>query len=151
VVQPGQQTVGTLPRDDFVIGRECFGMARQLFDAEQLATQWRLARAWTQARISGLPALKAQWQSLHVLLAFDLDAGNQLHRRKSFHLATAGLPFRLWTGRIKPNSAAGCFGKACRKDGAALAALPRQEDAPVPGKKIWGVTPICDWPVQTFG
>jgi hypothetical protein len=43
--QPGQQTVGTLPGDNQVIGGERFGMARQLFNAEQLGPQWRLVRA----------------------------------------------------------------------------------------------------------
>ena len=45
LAQPGQQTVGTLPGDDLVIGGESFGMAGQLFDTEQLGPQWRLARA----------------------------------------------------------------------------------------------------------
>src|ERR1035438_4250394 len=71
LVQPGQQTVGTLPGDGLMMGRESFGMARQLFDAEQLGPQGRFARAGAQTLISGLAALKAQWQSLHVLLTFD--------------------------------------------------------------------------------
>ena len=51
LAQPGQQTVGTLPRDHLVIGCESFGMARQLFDTEQLGSQWRLARAWARTRM----------------------------------------------------------------------------------------------------
>jgi hypothetical protein len=42
--QLGQQTVGTLPGDNLMIGGERFGMARQLFNAEQLSPQWRLVR-----------------------------------------------------------------------------------------------------------
>jgi hypothetical protein len=48
-----------------MVGGESFGMARQLFDAEQLRPQWRLARIWVRTHISRHPVLKAQWQSLH--------------------------------------------------------------------------------------
>ena len=48
LAQPGQQTVGTPPGDHLVTGRESLGMARQLFDAEQLGPQRRLARAWAR-------------------------------------------------------------------------------------------------------
>jgi hypothetical protein len=70
LAQPGQQTVGTLPGDYLVIGCESFGMARQLLDTEQLGSQWRLARAWARKRMFGHPVLKAQWQSLHIVLTF---------------------------------------------------------------------------------
>jgi hypothetical protein len=51
-----------------VTGGERFGMARELFNAEQLGPQGRLARAWAHPRKVGHPVLKAQWQSLHVIL-----------------------------------------------------------------------------------
>jgi hypothetical protein len=43
-------------------------MARELFNAEQLGPQGRLARAGARTRKVGHPVLKAQWQSLHVIL-----------------------------------------------------------------------------------
>jgi hypothetical protein len=70
LTQAGQQTVGTLPGDDLVIGGESFGMARQLFDTEQLGPQWRLAHDWVRTRVSGHPGLKAQWQNLHFVSYF---------------------------------------------------------------------------------
>ena len=76
LAQPGQQTVGTLPGDYLVIGRESFGMAGQLFDTEQLGPQWQLARAWARTRMAGHPVLKTQWQSLHVVLTSRHDSCN---------------------------------------------------------------------------
>ena len=68
LAQPGQQPVGTPPRDHLVAGGESLGMARQLFDAEQLGPQRRFARAWARTLMRRPPVLNAQWQSLHVLL-----------------------------------------------------------------------------------
>jgi hypothetical protein len=62
--------------DELVIRRQGSGMARELFDAEQLGPQRRLARAWARTRMSGHPVLKAQWQSLHVVLASGRDSRN---------------------------------------------------------------------------
>jgi hypothetical protein len=90
-----------------MMGRESLCMARQLFNAEQLGPQGRFARAGAQTLISGLAALKAQWQSLHVLLTFDPDSCNQTHRRNSSCLATPGSPVGLGVRRIMPNSSAG--------------------------------------------
>jgi hypothetical protein len=43
-------------------------MARQLLDAEQLGPQRRLARARARTLMRRSPVLKAQWQSLHIVL-----------------------------------------------------------------------------------
>jgi hypothetical protein len=46
-------------RDEPVIRRQRPGMARELFDAEQLGAQRRLARARAQMRWPGHPGLPA--------------------------------------------------------------------------------------------
>jgi hypothetical protein len=74
LVQPRQQTVGTLPGDYLVAGCEAFGMARQLFDTEQLGPQRRLACARAQTRISGHPIWEAQWQILHFIFNSGRDS-----------------------------------------------------------------------------
>ena len=51
LAQPFQQTIGTLPRDYLVIACESFGMARELFDAEQLGPQRRLAPLRARTRL----------------------------------------------------------------------------------------------------
>jgi hypothetical protein len=73
LAQPGQQIVGTLPGDHLVTGGERFGMARELFNTEQLGPQGRLARYGARTRKVGHPVLKAQWQSLHVILTSGCD------------------------------------------------------------------------------
>jgi hypothetical protein len=59
------------------MGCEQLGVARQLFDAEQISAQRRVARVWAQTHMPGQPALKAQWQSLHVFLTFSRDFCSQ--------------------------------------------------------------------------
>jgi len=59
LAQPRQQPVGTPPRDHLVIGGQCFAMARQLLDAEQLGPQWRFARAWVRTLMRRSPVLNA--------------------------------------------------------------------------------------------
>src|SRR6185436_5973971 len=66
LAQPSQQTVGALPGNYLVTGSQCVGVARQLFDAEQLGSQRRLVRVVRQSRMSSSPVLKAQWQRRHV-------------------------------------------------------------------------------------
>jgi hypothetical protein len=97
------------------MGRDRFGMARQLFDTEQLGPQRQLARAWARTLISGLPALKAQWQSLHVLLTIESDSCNQPHRRNSSSLAIAVRPADPGISHIMPNSGAGRLIKPAEK------------------------------------
>jgi hypothetical protein len=97
------------------MGRDRFGMPRQLFDTEQLSPQRQLARAWTQALISGLPALKAQWQSLHVLLTIESDSCNQPRSRNSSCLAIAVWPIGPGIAHIMPNFGAGRLIKPAEK------------------------------------
>ena len=52
LTQPGEKSVFTLPRDHSMLGGEGFGMAGQLFDAEQLSPQRRLACVGTRTRVS---------------------------------------------------------------------------------------------------
>jgi hypothetical protein len=75
-IQSGQQAVGAVLRDELVIRRQGSGMARELFDAEQLGPQRRLARARARTHMSGHPVLKAQRQSLHVDFASGRDSCN---------------------------------------------------------------------------
>ena len=70
LIQPGEQPVGAAPGDDLVIRRERLGMARQLFDAEQLRPQRRLARA-RRGQTAGWPA---KFQSAATWLAFGYDS-----------------------------------------------------------------------------
>lgn len=131
--------VGTLPRDNLMVGRKRFGMTCQLFDAEQIAPQRRLARAWEQVRIPGLPAFKAQWQSLHVFLL--LTAIPAINLAEGIHPVwpLQACPRALRQATIKPNSGAGAQ--------SSLTKIRRRVDANVPdqcalifGEMIWGVT-----------
>src|SRR5450759_2775750 len=97
-------------------------MARQLFDTEQLGPQWRLARAWARTRMSGHPVLKAQWQSLHVVLTSGRDSCNQAARRNSSCWASAGSPGGIGAGWTLFSSGAGAD-QAQRNHVAALAMI----------------------------
>ncbi len=57
LAQAGQQPVGAVPGRDSMVRRKDMGMAPELFDAEQLGPQGRLAR--TRSRLPGSPVLPA--------------------------------------------------------------------------------------------
>ena len=78
LVQPGQQAVGASPGDDLVMRRESFGMARQLFEAEQLRPQRRLARGGKRMRLLRHPVSPVPRHRLHGILRFQsLESSKQ--------------------------------------------------------------------------
>ena len=58
-VQSRQQPVGAAQRDDPVALRQGAGVARELFDAEQLGPQGRIDRVWTRTGLPRPPGLPA--------------------------------------------------------------------------------------------